>query len=131
MSDDSSDLSDLASLFPSDNEIELKKKDATVVDLNGLPEYTARQQLQPLIAALREKNKIIIITGAGISAASNSESLLHCQSHQLLNLIVRTYDALGKAERSLFDDNPYANKTTRTSFFKLLHEMDNAAKTAG
>ena len=42
------------------------------VDLSSLPDYVAHVQLCPLINALREKKKIVVIAGAGISAAAGS-----------------------------------------------------------
>jgi hypothetical protein len=42
------------------------------VNLSSLPDYVAHVQLCPLIKALREKKKIVVIAGAGISAAAGS-----------------------------------------------------------
>lgn len=46
---------------------------AKQVDLTNLPDFTAHVQLQPLINALREKKRIVVIAGAGISASAGSK----------------------------------------------------------
>ena len=46
------------------------------VNIGSLPDYTVHIQLCPLIKALREKKKIVVIAGAGISAAAGSRLLL-------------------------------------------------------
>jgi hypothetical protein len=43
------------------------------VDLRRLPDYVAHVQLCPLINALRERKKIVVIAGAGISASAGSK----------------------------------------------------------
>jgi hypothetical protein len=43
------------------------------VDLRSLPDYVAHVQLCPLINVFHEKKKIVVITGAGISASAGSE----------------------------------------------------------
>ena len=42
------------------------------IELASLPDYVAHMQLYPLIKALREKKKIVVIAGAGMSAAAGS-----------------------------------------------------------
>jgi hypothetical protein len=46
---------------------------ATKVDLDGLLDLTVCQELQPLIAAIQDKKRMIFIIGAGISEAANSK----------------------------------------------------------
>jgi NAD-dependent SIR2 family protein deacetylase len=46
---------------------------AREVDLNSLQGNDAHLALRPLIDALRQKKKIIVIAGAGISASAGSE----------------------------------------------------------
>jgi hypothetical protein len=43
------------------------------VDLSNLLDFVAHVQLHPLINALREKKRIVVIAGAGISASAGSK----------------------------------------------------------
>jgi hypothetical protein len=43
------------------------------IKLASLPDYVAHLKLCPLITALREKKKIVVIAGAGISAEAGSK----------------------------------------------------------
>jgi hypothetical protein len=43
------------------------------IKLASLPDYVAHLQLCPLINALREKKKIVVIAGAGISDEAGSK----------------------------------------------------------
>ncbi len=45
------------------------------IDLDSLPDYVTHVQLCPLINALREKKKIVVIAGAGISVSAGSKEL--------------------------------------------------------
>ena len=45
------------------------------IKLASLPDYVAHLKLCPLIKALREKKKIVVIAGAGISAKAGSKLL--------------------------------------------------------
>lgn len=42
------------------------------VDLGSVPDYVAHVELRPLIDAFRQKKRIVIIAGAGISASAGS-----------------------------------------------------------
>ena len=43
------------------------------INLNSQQDYVTHMELFPLIKALREKKKIVVIAGAGISAEAGSE----------------------------------------------------------
>ncbi len=43
------------------------------IKLASLPDYAAHLELRPLINVLREKKKIVVIAGAGISAKAGSK----------------------------------------------------------
>jgi hypothetical protein len=46
---------------------------ALEVDLSSLEDYSAHLALRPLIDVFRQKRKIVVIAGAGISASAGSE----------------------------------------------------------
>jgi hypothetical protein len=52
--------------------IDLKNM-AQQVNLSDLPDYVAHVRLGPLISALREKKRIVVITRARISASAGSK----------------------------------------------------------
>jgi NAD-dependent histone deacetylase SIR2 len=89
------------------------------VNLSELPDDVAQTQLAPLINALRQKKRIIIIAGAGLSASAGSKKLLSSVSPRMLNQLVPTFDDLPANRRKLFDEQMYRDAEST----KLVNEM--------
>ncbi|KAH7363946.1 DHS-like NAD/FAD-binding domain-containing protein [Rhexocercosporidium sp. MPI-PUGE-AT-0058] len=84
------------------------------IELASLPDYVAHMQLSPLIEAFRKKKRIVVVAGAGISAAAG----------------IPTFDSMTTASTKIFSSQMYRSDKDTKTLNAAFSDMYNRAQAA-